>query len=369
MRISHRIVLGLTMCVALGFGFVHLLAPGFAYDFDRLHVFLFNLCAGGVILLYQGQGRRVSWKLHAHFALSLAYAIGAFLEQYLVPVVLSVPMLLLVESVRIRRFGSFFPWRFFRRAPISDKFLEAALLCLSIGTGIATLVILNNEHLHLVHLDKLSLDVFFLGYSFPLSLLTMSVMFTFTDEQGGRSYGVLKEVGFWSITVGVIAFFFFIIFEVTAVELVVANALLASVCMVYWLFVRHSKPVQQRSILVSGMAFLVLTGVTGVLYLLEYLYPPIEAWHDYFLTWHATVALYGWNLSGLFIVVRWDDFPITRNTWLVILLHWATVLVLAPLGSYSLVAAALALPVYTALVIYVFFGKARGAEIAGSGAA
>lgn len=359
-----RALLGLTMTAALGFGFLHLVVPDAPHDFARLHVFLFNLVAGGFILQYEGQERRVTWHLHAYLALTLAYAVSAFLELYLVPIALSLPILLLVERVRIRRFGSFFPTRFFSSTPTADKFLEAALLCLSIGTGIAGLVMLNEDYLHVVDLEKLTLDVFFLGYSFPLSLLTMSVMFRFAPPRGGRTDAVLRELSFWSITLGVIVFFLFIIFEQTTAELVIANLLLASVCMVYWLFATSSKaaPKQQRALLLSGMGFLVLTGATGVFYLLEALWPAVEAYHDYFLTWHATVALYGWNLSGLFIVVRWEAFPIFRRVAPVVALHWLTVLVLAPIGKYVLAVAALALPAYALLVGLVFLGRRQASS-------
>jgi hypothetical protein len=356
---AHRAVLGLTMTVALAFGSLHLLVPGYHHDFDRIHVFLFNLVAGGLVLLYQGQGRRVTPGLLVYFALAMAYAVSAYLELYLLPILLSLPMLLLTERIRVRRFGSFFPHRLFRTGPTGEKFLEAALLCLSIGTGIASLVMLNAEHLHLLDLRKLTLDLFFLGYSFPLSLLTMSVMFGFADQGGSRAYTVLKELGFWSITLGVIVFFVFILFEVAVAELVIAILLLAAVCMVFWLFATRSgsAPRQQRAILLSGMGFLFLTGVTGVLYLLEQAWPPIEAYHDHFLVWHATIALYGWNLSGLFIVVRWEGLPIARSSAVIVGLHWLTVMVLAPLGKYSLVVAAVAVPVYALLVGLVFFGR------------
>lgn len=364
MKPAHRLALGAIMTVALAFGFLHLLVADPPHDLDRLHVFLFNLCAGGAILVHYGRGiGPVRPSEYLYLALTLAYAISAFFEHYLVPILLSVPLIALVESVRIRRFGSFFPWRFFRAGEVSDKFLEAALLCLSMATGAAAVVMLNNEHLHLFYLEKLTLDVFFLGYSFPLSLLTMSVMFSFVAGSRNRLERALREVGFWSITVGVVTFFVFIIFELTVAEVVISNLLLAAVCLVFWLFVRSGGHGQQRTILASGMGFLVLTGVTGVGYLVKYVYPPFDAIRDSFLVWHATIALYGWNLSGLFIVVRWSDFPIGGRIGWIVALHWLTVLLLAPLGKYLLPVAAVALPAYALLLWVVFLGRgSRRAE-------
>jgi hypothetical protein len=105
------------------------------------------------------------------------------------------------------------------------------------------------------------------------------------------------------------------------------------------------------------MGFLVVTGITGVFYLFEYWWPEIEQYHDLLLVLHATVALYGWNLSGLFIIVRWDDFPIFKGLIPVVALHWLTVLLLAPLGKYSIPVSLLALAAYMLLLGLVFFSR------------
>ena len=46
------------MSIALLFGFLHLFLPGFKYNFERLHVFLFNLCCGGTIILYYTEKKK-----------------------------------------------------------------------------------------------------------------------------------------------------------------------------------------------------------------------------------------------------------------------------------------------------------------------
>ncbi len=170
------VLFGAAMSLALAFGFLHVFIPNFPYDFDRLHIFLFNLCAGASILLtYGSNAEKVPKKVRVYFALSLVYAVSAFLNLFWITLLLSVPLIAIVESVRIQRFKSFLPWYFIRSKPTNEKFLQASLLCLSMGITIASLVIINNEYLHLVQMEKLTIDVFFLGYSFPLSLLTFSV--------------------------------------------------------------------------------------------------------------------------------------------------------------------------------------------------
>ena len=360
MKTAHKALLTVMMSVALAFGFLHLFLPDVAYDFGRLHIFLFNLCAGGFVLLYFASGReRVGANLYAWLAFSIAYAISAFFEAYVVTLVLSVPLFALAEQVRIRRF-SLLPFDFFRAGRTQDKFLHSALLCLSCGIVIASLVILNSEYFHLVQSEKLTIDVFFLGYSFPLSLVTFSVMFSFFKPSATVASKVLRELSFWWVTVGVIVFFVFIILEWPRAEVAIGTSLVVAVCMIYGLFIRDGKPVQQRIILLSGMGFLLGTGATGVWYLLEYVFPSVPTGSDYLLTLHATVALYGWNLSGLLIIVRWDDFPITRHTPRIIGLHWVAVLVLTPIGKYVAPVAFVALAAYVLLLWLVFFGNGVG---------
>jgi len=113
---------------------------------------------------------------------------------------------------------------------------------------------------------------------------------------------------------------------------------------------------------VSGMVFLLFTALTGILYVATYLYPALEDYRGPLLILHAMVSLYGWNLSGLFIIIRWDDFPIQLNSALAISLHWSIVLVLAPLGKYHLRVAVLAVTAYVALLLIVLAGRANHEE-------
>jgi hypothetical protein len=359
MPLAAKILLGVTMSAALAFGFLDPLFPDSALSLKRLHVFLFNLLAGGSLIVYHTEGRgRPTLKVALFFGIALAYAFSAAARWYLPALVLSVPLLAVVEWARISRFAVL-PLDFFRpRAEVHEKFHQASLLCLSIGIAIASLVILNNEYFHWVAWEKLSLDVFFLGYSFPISLVTMSLMFSFMTDAVGAPVKVLKEACFWLVNLGVILFFAFILAEQLALEIAASTTLFVTVVAIFALFLRTAPRVQQKTFLISGMVFLLCTGITGIAYILTYLSPAVAQYKDLYLDLHRMVSLYGWNLSGLFIIVRFADFPIRLNSALPLLLHWAIVLVLAPLGQHVLLAAAPALAGYVALLGVVFFSRA-----------
>ena len=357
-----RILFGVVMTLSLLSGFLHEIWPDAALSFKRLHIFGLNLLTGGSLILYHIVGERVfTARLVAYFALALLYALFAAAGWYLPTLALSIPLFLLVESVRTERF-SVFPVDFFRRTPVSEKFAHASLLCLSIGIVFASLVILNNQYFRLIHYEKLTIEVFFLGYSFPVSLITMAIMFSFMTERERLFYTVLKEVSFWLVNVGVIVFFVLIILELTVPVIAIAITLFVTVWMIFFLFVTMAPRVQQKTFLVSGMVFLLFTALTGILYVATYLHPHLEEYRAPLLVLHAMVSLYGWNLSGLFIIIRWNDFPIRLNSALAITLHWSIVLVLAPLGMFVLPVSVLAVAAYVALLLIVLAGNANDEE-------
>jgi hypothetical protein len=365
MNSRAKFILGATMTVALLLGFLHTAWPEAVISFKRLHIFGFNLLTGGTLILYYTENlKAVSNRVKIYFGLSFLYALFAAARLYIPAMVLSVPLFLIVESVRIRRF-SVFPIDFFKKMPVSEKFNQAALLCLSIGIVFASLVILNNEYLKLVSYEKLTLDVFFLGYSFPVSLITMSIMFSFMTERSGFLVSVLKEVGFWFVNLGVIIFFVFIIFGLLVPEMIVSITLFVTVFMIFFLFIATAPKVQQKTFLVSGMVFLLLTALSGVFYILKYFYPSPDQYFEYLLVSHAMVSLYGWNLSGLFTIIRWRDFPLKLNSGLAISLHWVIVLVLAPLGKFILPVAIPAMLAYVVLLLIVFTGRPSNKEAGG----
>lgn len=134
-------------------------------------------------------------------------------------------------------------------------------------------MILNNEYLKIVSFSKLTLNTFFLGFSFPLSLITMSIMFSFIKGGFGKLFHLSKDSGFWAINLGVIIFFVFIMFEKLVLQLVVTLILFVAVIMIYYLFSRFASVNQQKYFLASGMGFLLFTSVTGILYIILEFFP------------------------------------------------------------------------------------------------
>lgn len=57
MSIYTRILFFITLTLAMSFGFMHFLFP--EYNFERLHIFLFNLCAGGSIIIFYTENKGV----------------------------------------------------------------------------------------------------------------------------------------------------------------------------------------------------------------------------------------------------------------------------------------------------------------------
>ena len=214
MNIKLKILFSMLMITALIFGFIHIYFPAENYSFERLHIFLFNLCTGGTILLYYTQGRvETSKTVKFFFLCSLIYAFSAFFKFYPLTILISVPLYVLVEKIRIEKF-SLIPLQFISsKEPVSEKFHQASLLCLSTGIVMASLVILNNEYFKFVIMEKLTLNTFFLGFSFPLSLITLSLVFSMLKKIEGSSARVIMEVCFWTITLGVIIFFIFIAYS------------------------------------------------------------------------------------------------------------------------------------------------------------
>jgi len=356
----------LLMFTALFFGFLHLFIPGSSlYNFERLHIFLFNLCSGGTVLIYFTEGqKKFTAKTSAFLAITLVFAVLAFLKLYLFAIILAFVLAALVDSVRINKF-SIFPKNFFdAKAPVSEKFHQASLLCLSMGLFISGLVMLNNEYLKLFYFKKLQLDTFFLGYSFPISLITLSMIFSFMDEQGSLSRLTmrLKNMGFWNVNLGVIIFFIFILFEKLIPQLVVTTILFFSVVLIYFMYKDLGLRVQQKSFLTSGMFFLWYTAITGIVYIALEFSPSYDHEHlKYLLRMHSFASLYGWNLSGLAVICRKDDFPIRLHSPSILVVHWITAIVLAPLGTYYRSFALLTLIGYAFILYMILFSRGTDA--------
>jgi hypothetical protein len=347
------------MVIAFMFGFADQV---WDKNFERLHIFLFNLCAGGFTILYHTENRAVpSFRCYLFLALSLVYALSAFFQIYWAAAAISFLLGLLVESIRIRAF-SFLPLELLdSKISVVDKFHHASVLCLSLGLFIATFVLLNETSLHWLSYEHLSLNVFFLGYSFPVSLITMSVMFSFIRRDISPSLRYVKQAFFWTINLGVIIFFLFIIFEMQIAKFLISTILFLTVILIFSFFLLLGVNIQQKHFLLSGMIFLVFTGISGVFYIELMNYPDLYAkWGRLLLTSHAYLSLYGWSLSGLLILIRWNDFPLTLNSWAIILFHWLVIGILAPLGKTNLIVAAAALISYC-MFLHLYFAE-RSAE-------
>lgn len=341
------------MVLAYAFGFAD---QAWNMNFERLHIFLFNLCAGGFIIFYHTENTpRPSPASYLFLVLSLTYAVLAFLNYYTGAALLSFLLALLVESMRIRYF-SFIPVELFSlRVSVVDKFHHASVLCLSLALFVATFVLLNDTILHWLPYKSLTLNVFFLGFSFPVSLITMSVMFSFIRRDISPTLRYCKQAFFWTVNLGVIVFFLFIIFELTLAKFAIAIILFVTVVLIFSFFLFLGVNVQQKHFLLSGMVFLVFTGITGVFYIILNQNPEAYArWGNLLLSCHAYLSLYGWSLSGLLILIRWNDFPLKLNSFRIIFFHWLVIGILAPLAENSIILAVFALVSYC-LFLHLFF--------------
>lgn len=350
------------MTFALICGFMHHLIPPHVLNFERLHIFLFNLCSGGTLLIYFTEDtRKLSGKGLCFLLLSMSFAFCAFMQWYLPTLIIPLLCAVIIESVRVKHFGSCLPKALFSsRETTSRKFHQASLLCLSLGLFISTIAILNSEYTHWFTLEKLKLDTFFLGFSFPLSLISMSVIFGLMKNSVPKTTSYLKEVSFWIINLGVIIFFLFILANWFIPQVAIASLLFLTVSLILYIYWHNGIKLQQKNFLTSGILFLLVTSVTGIVYI-------FLAFSDYYdpqktlplLRMHAFTALYGWNLSGLAVISRHGDFPIQLHSKNVILLHWATVALLCPIGYFFPLVAVLAIIGYGWLLYILLFNHGQ----------
>jgi hypothetical protein len=248
---------------------------------------------------------------------------------------------------------------------VAKKFHQSALLCLSTGIAIAALVILNNEYFHWVYMEKLVLNTFFLGFSFPLSLITLSLVFSMLTQIEGSGFKVFMELCFWTITLGVIIFFIFILLERFIPQIFVTFALFAAVVVVFFLYYTFAKSMQQKLFLTSGIGFLIVTAVTGIAYIFFQMsegYDPQKT--RWLLHLHVFASLYGWNLCGLAVICRFKDFPIQLHSPTVIFIHWLTAIVLAPMGVFYGGFAILAIIGYAFITLVLFFSGNHTKKVA-----
>jgi hypothetical protein len=348
------------MTIALGCGFLHHLIPPTQLNFERLHIFLFNLCSGGTLLVYFTENRKeLSKKARLFLLLSLSFALCSFAGWYIPAMIIPLVLSAIIEQVRIAHFGSCIPYGLFStREDVSRKFHQASLLCLSCALALSSPVILNDIYGHWVTLEKLKLDTFFLGFSFPLSLISMSVIFSLMRQHEMRITMHIKEALFWTINLGVIIFFLFILARWFVPQVMIATTLFVAVTLVLYLYYHQGIRLQQKAFLTSGILFLLITSITGIIYILVAFsagYDPQKTLP--LLRLHAFTALYGWNLSGLAVISRHGDFPIQLHSQKVIILHWLTVLILCPLGYFYGPIAIVAVLFYCWLLYTLLFNQ------------
>jgi hypothetical protein len=374
-----KAILWILLTAGFIFGYASLVLPGQTailetprpgtFQFQRLHIFLFNLVCGGVLLLYFTLAKqRVSWREWLYLVIALTFSMMAFLNQYLAAALLAISLAIIVESVRVKAFRAFPIDLFQTKIPLYRRFHHSALLCLSLGLLISAGVIFDNLYFHLLKLPLLLLDDFFLGFSFPLSLITFSIIFSLTRGDTRKRVRVARESSFWIVTIGVIVFFVVILLGIVVAEIALSTLLLLDVVLIFYLFrldlANRSEP---GGFLTSGMLFLVLTGITGVLLVLWSVATPNDSpsW-DLLLQIHAYLALYGWNLAGFTVIVHQHDFPLRLNDLVIILLHWVTITLLAPLGSLHLIFAFAAIPAFITLTGLILFSPPSGKNLQNS---
>lgn len=350
------------MTTAMTCGFLHHLVAPEVMNFERLHIFLFNLCSGGTLLIYFTEDtRKLSRRALVFLLLSIAFAFCAFMGWYKPTLIIPLVLSGIIESVRIDHFGSCIPKALFTsEESTSRKFHQASLLCLSLGLFMSSLAILNSQFGHWFILEKLKLDTFFLGFSFPISLISMSVIFALMKNHSDPPVRFLKEFSFWVINLGVIIFFLFILANWFIPQVAIASILFWAVSLVLYLYSRQGIRLQQKAFLTSGIVFLVVTSITGIIYILlafSSSYNPEQTLP--LLRMHAFTALYGWNLSGLAVISRHGDFPIRLHSTKVILLHWLTVFLLCPLGYFFPAVAILAVLCYGWLLFILLFNHGQ----------
>ncbi|WP_163340476.1 hypothetical protein [Desulfopila sp. IMCC35008] len=346
------------MSIALGCGFMHHLIPTEEMNFERLHIFLFNLCSGGTLLIYFTEDRkRLSKKGRLFFLLSICFALFSFLEWYVPTLIIPLFLATITEKVRIDHFGSIVPRDLFNiRESVSRKFHQASLLCLSMSLILSSPVILNSVYTHWFYLEKLKLDTFFLGFSFPLSLISMSVIYSLMQKHEMEFTVHIKETLFWTINLGVIVFFVFILARWFVPQVMIATTLFLAVALTLYLYYHQGIQVQQKAFLTSGILFLLITSITGIIYILVAFSDSYDPQRQLpLLRLHAFTALYGWNLSGLAVISRHGDFPLRLHSKKTIILHWFTVLVLCPAGYFYAPSAVLAVIFYIWLLHTLLF--------------
>ncbi len=326
----------ITVTAAVTFGFFrsydhHLAGP----SFTSVHIFLFNLTCGGTLILTLLSGKKdLGDEESAFFVGAVIFSLAAFLGVMSICIACAIVLGLLAESARWKRFG-WFPWDFFLDRKASVKFEQASILCLSLGLFICAGSLINNEYLHIVDFKKLNLHVFYLGFSFPISLITFSALFK-RIEQGQRPPSrLMSEFAFWALNLGVIFFFVFILLEILPVQFVMASSLFSVVVVTAYLHFRSGIGDARARMLTSALAFLTIGSISGLLYVVVlWLIAGDSYTPGYIINLHSAANVFGWNLTWILLAARTEEYPIRTSPRTLMALHWPMVFLL-PLGWIS----------------------------------
>jgi len=348
---SIRIVVFGTIMAAVCSGFLKaVMGPDIQLDVGALNIFLFNLATGGTLILTRFAGKSSFTALTvAYYLGALVFAVAASIHLPAACIVSAIFLAVIVEYVRWTQFG-WFP-EFFQAVSVSRKFQQAALLCLSSGLFICAATMLNNSYLGLVHLEKLDLHVFFLGFSFPISLSTFSLLFERVEAGSGPPVRRQSEFCFWALNLGVIVFFLFIVSECYPGQILMSLTLFTTIMVALSLHLKYTPRNQEATLLTSALAFSIVGSLSGIAYVLL-LWTSENYTPGIVLSMHAAAAVFGWNMVWLMLTARKGQYPLAFNTKVLLGIHW-TLVVLIPFARESVVAA-----VPAALCLLVFLGMA-----------
>ncbi len=340
------------MAISFFIGFLHPFLSSDNLNVHRLHVFLFNLCAGGVLLLRYSIAPGQSIMPSFFFIISIIFTISAALSRYPFAIASAFACAVIVERVRFERFP-LFPVDFFRRdVPVSVKFHHAALLCLSIALlASAFSMIARMRGIPLP--PKMTIDIFFLGFSFPVSLITMSLLFLNISNTREGSESFSRQFVFWAVNLGVIIFFVCILAGWAYPQIIIAALLFLPVGIMFWSFIKWYNRDSSFQMFFSGMMFFLISAISGLAYIVvKYSYFGSSSHlQKYLLELHRYVSLYGWNQAGMLLLLQKTGFRIPRLNLASLICHWLAVVIFAPCAFFCRICGLIASILYAAFFV------------------
>lgn len=315
------------------------------------HIFFFNLVSGGLVILYMSENKRITFALITYILSSVLFILFIWYKLFYIAFIFPLIMAVVTEKIRYRLF-SFFPLGFFMKdINVMAKFHHAALLCLSITHILMSVTLLNNHYFSWWYLLKLNIDIFYLAYSFPVSLTIISYIMAYIYSEKNASLNNIKNLVFWILNLGVIILFFGILLENVTIEIFISLVLTLGVAGLFYIFWVYFPFGSSKIILISGLFFLFVTAISGIFYAVLDAYPQYSYIKKYLLKLHAIFSLFGWNLNGLIVVLKTRYEPSNNRYNPVITfvaLHWISLIVtIAGLHSFWITFSGIALFIMT----------------------